>query len=376
LYRTDDYGKSWTLLTDGKNGIPNDEPTRVVREDPEREGLLYAGTEFGMYISFDNGKVWQSFQQNLPVTPVTDIKVHRKDLVISTMGRAFWIMDDVSPLHQITEAVAASAATLFKPATAIRTRRAGGGRPGASPEYTAPAAQIDYVLAAEPAGDLDLKLEILDSADKVIRTVTSRAGRPDAQAGRGAALGDDEEMRGPRFGGAAASLTKRAGHNRFAWDFRYDGFGPLALPGKYKVRLSADGLNQTVPLEVTLDPRLAKDGVTVADLKEQLDLLLAVRDVISDARRTLQGIDAAIKKSAGQASDQAGKLQKLQALRSQLATAPITYPQPMLIDQLGSLSRMAGSADRKVGRSAIEYFEVLKKQLAGIKNELRTLVPE
>ncbi|MFN7999670.1 MAG: hypothetical protein U0X75_01495 [Acidobacteriota bacterium] len=185
-------------------------------------------------------------------------------------------------------------------------------------------------------------------------------------------LGDEDEMRGPRFGGGAANLTKRARHNRFAWDFRYDGFGPLALPGKYTVRLSGDGWSQTQPLEVTLDPRLAKDGVTVADLKEQLDLLLAVRETTADARRTLQRVDAGIQQSAGQAD----KLQKLQGLRAQLATAQITYPQPMLIDQLGSLSRMAGSADRKVGRSALEFFEVLKKQLNGIKNELRTLVPE
>ena len=247
---------------------------------------------------------------------------------------------------------------------AIRTRRAGGGRPGTSPEYPAPAAQIDYVLFAELAGDL--KLEILDVNDNVIRMVTSRAVRSDAGAARGAMAGDEEEMRGPRFGGGAASLTKRAGHNRFAWDFRYDGFGPLALPGKYKVRLSADSWSQTQPLEVTLDPRLAKDGVTVADLKEQLELLLAVRETTGDARRTLQRIDAAIQKNAGQTD----KLQKLQALRAQLATAQITYPQPMLIDQLGSLSRMAGSADRKVGRSAIEYHEALKKQLAGIKAEL------
>lgn len=369
IYSTNDYGATWMRLTDGKNGIPANFPTRVVREDPDREGLLYAGTEFGMFISFDNGKNWQSFQQNLPVTPVTDIQVHRKDLVLSTMGRAFWIMDDVSPLHQMTDAVAASAATLFKPAAAIRTRRAGGGRPGASPEYPAPAAQIDFVLAAEPAGEL--KLEILGEGDKVIRTVTSRAGQA-APAGRGVMQGDEDEMRGPRFGGAAASLTKRAGHNRFAWDFRYDGFGPLALPGKYKVRLSADSWNQTVPLEVTLDPRLAKDGVTVADLKEQLDLLLGVRDLSTEARRTLQSIDAAIQKAAGQDA----KVKALQALRSQLATAQITYPQPMLIDQLGSLSRMAGSADRKVGRSTIEYLEVLKKRLTEIKNEVRTLAPE
>ena len=103
IYRTDDFGKTWKRLTDGKNGIAADEPTRVVREDPERAGLLYAGTEFGMYISFDNGAHWQNFQLNLPVTPVTDIKVAHKDLVLSTQGRSFWILDNLTPLHQVNE---------------------------------------------------------------------------------------------------------------------------------------------------------------------------------------------------------------------------------------------------------------------------------
>ncbi|HWP99808.1 MAG TPA: hypothetical protein VNK92_05010, partial [Vicinamibacterales bacterium] len=101
IYRTDDYGRTWTLLTDGTNGIPADTPTRVVREDPDREGLLYAGTEFGLYVSFDNGRRWQPFQLNLPATPVTDIRVHRQDLVLSTMGRGFWILDNVTLLHQL-----------------------------------------------------------------------------------------------------------------------------------------------------------------------------------------------------------------------------------------------------------------------------------
>ena len=103
IYRTDDFGKTWTKLTDGKNGIAADEPTRVVREDPARAGLLYAGTEFGMYISFDNGAHWQPFQLNLPATPITDIKLAHNDLILSTQGRSFWILDNLSPLHQIKE---------------------------------------------------------------------------------------------------------------------------------------------------------------------------------------------------------------------------------------------------------------------------------
>src|SRR5690349_6273599 len=120
LYMTNDYGEHWTLLTDGSNGIPGDQPMHVVREDPEQEGLLYAGTLEGAYVSFDQGKHWQSLQQNLPATPVTDIKVHHGDLVISTMGRSFWIMDNVSPLRQI-------AASVTKP-TRLRTTDAPAGQ--------------------------------------------------------------------------------------------------------------------------------------------------------------------------------------------------------------------------------------------------------
>ena len=134
IYRTDDYGRTWTRLTTGTNGIPADSPTRVIREDPDREGLLYAGTEFGMFVSFDDGANWQSFQLNLPATPVTDMRVHQKDLVISTMGRSFWILDDLTALHQLNEDVASSNVHLFAPRDAYRMRYGGRrGRGGGSP---------------------------------------------------------------------------------------------------------------------------------------------------------------------------------------------------------------------------------------------------
>src|SRR5262245_49245023 len=122
IYRTDDYGNTWTRLTNGKNGIPADWPTRVVREDPNRQGLLYAGTEFGLFISFDNGSHWQPFQLNLPNVPVTDIKIHRQDLIVSTQGRAFWIIDNLSSLYQLTPQVTANAVHLYKPRDGYRTR--------------------------------------------------------------------------------------------------------------------------------------------------------------------------------------------------------------------------------------------------------------
>ena len=363
IYATNDYGATWSRLTDGRNGIPADYPTRVVREDPDRAGLLYAGTEFGMFVSFDNGKQWQSFQLNLPVTPVTDIRVHRKDLVLSTMGRGFWILDNLTPLHQATAETQAAAAHLFAPRTAYRTRRAISGGRAAMPDYPPPGAEIDFALAAEPAGEL--KIEILDPGGKVIRTATSRASARAAEAAERPDAGGDEEMRGPRGGFAARPLTKRAGHNRWVWDLRYDGAGPLAIPGRYTVRLTADGWSRTQPLTIALDPRLAKDGVTVADLREQLTFLLAVREATADGRKLVQQIEQALRKSPGGEEEK-----KLRAMRARLVTAPGAYPQPMLLDQLGSISRMAGAADRRIGRSAIEYLDQLRKELAEMKTAL------
>src|SRR3954453_14895831 len=128
LYMTNDYGAHWTLLTDGDNGIPSDQPMHVVSEDPEQEGLLYAGTLVGAYVSFDQGKHWQTLQQNLPATPVTDFKVHHGDLLASTMGRAFWILDDVSPLRQIAASVNSRARV--KTSDAPAGGQAGQGRQG------------------------------------------------------------------------------------------------------------------------------------------------------------------------------------------------------------------------------------------------------
>ena len=174
IYRTDDYGATWTKLTDGANGIPAEYPTRVVREDPERAGLLYAGTEFGIFVSFDNGGRWQQLQQNLPETPVTDIRVHRGDLVIATMGRSFWIMDDIAPLRQMV--AAANRLTLLRPSQRVRYRRAGGGR-GSAPQYPPVALALDYLVSDGFSGALTLAIS--DSRGRLVHAVdTTAAGRP------------------------------------------------------------------------------------------------------------------------------------------------------------------------------------------------------
>jgi hypothetical protein len=431
LYMTNDYGAHWTLLTDGTNGIPSDQPMHVVREDPEQEGLLYAGTLQGAYVSFDQGKHWQSLQQNLPNTPVTDFKVHHGDLLASTMGRAFWILDDVSPLRQIAASInkparmktstappagqvgrvgqvgdvalasmqiAGSGSTkgmpakpagthggslvetsparapvkaaikpfdgsnvfLFTPAPAYRVHyQPLIGRPD-QPEYPAAGARIDYYLAS-PSGEV--KLEILDAAGTIVRSYSSE-GRA-AAGGRG----------GRRGGGLPSTLPVKVGMNRFVWDLRYAGGpatagdgegggfaggGPLVAPGAFKARLTAGGVTRTESFTVKIDPRIAKDGTTVADLVEQAKFSLKVRDALAEARavqaRVRQAVDA-----------KRGDQGKLQAVWDRLTTKTGPYEDQMFVDQLSNVNRAINEADQKVPASYYERFNQLMKEWTPLK---------
>jgi photosystem II stability/assembly factor-like uncharacterized protein len=187
IYRTDDYGQTWTLLTPGTNGIPADWPTRVVREDPDREGLLYAGTEFGMFISFDNGARWQPLHLNMPHVPITDIKVYRKDLVVSTQGRAMWVLDNISLLHQVGPETPAGSVRVFKPRDGYRTR--------VSPDTLSP--MVEYYLPSVPAGPVTI--EILDAEGRAVNRYSSDAPAGGGRAGRG---------RGGRGGGRGARRAR------------------------------------------------------------------------------------------------------------------------------------------------------------------------
>ncbi|MFN2397917.1 MAG: WD40/YVTN/BNR-like repeat-containing protein [Gemmatimonadaceae bacterium] len=366
LYRTDDYGKSWTLLTDGTNGIPAGEPTRVVREDPDRAGLLYAGTEFGMFISFDNGGNWQAFQLNLPHTPVTDIRVHRKDLVISTQGRSFWILDNLSPLHQLTDRVAKAVNHLFKPRDAYRFRYSigfGGAESARSapgdPQYPPAGAAIDYWLSTVPEGALTL--EIMDSAGTVLRTFSSDAPADTMKV----PPAEEPGMRAPAMERAGTpKLPKAAGSNRFTWDFSLPGpwdsnrdrsgrYGPMVLPGTYRVRLTAGDSSATQPLVVRMDPRVARDGVTLADLREQLRHNIRVRDMVTDVNRLVERLSAT----------GADTIPKLADLRAKLVTPPVRYSKPGLQAHITYLYALTMQADQKIGRDAVARYRVLRAEL-------------
>ncbi len=320
IYRTNDYGATWTRIT---AGIPADHPTRVVREDPEREGLLYAGTEFAAFVSFDDGASWQPLQRNLPAVPVTDMKVYRGDLVLATQGRGFWIMDDLSALRQWTPAVAADDAHLFTPAPAYRTRDGARG------------ARLYLWLADAPQGEVTV--EVLNAGGDEINEF---------------------------------SRSARAGLNRLVWDLSWPGAwserggpsrGPLAVPGEYRVRITSAGTTLEAPLTLRIDPRVEADGVTVADLREQLDISLEIRDALSRARQLVARVEDLRGQTRG------AELRRLEAVHAALVTADETYPQPMLVDQLSYLYSMLQRADQKPGRDAYTRLAELRGALEGLE---------
>ena len=367
IYATDDYGKTWRRLTDGSNGIPADTPTRVVREDPDREGLLYAGTEFGMYISFDNGAHWQSFQLNLPNAPITDIKVHHKDLVVATQGRAFWILDNVTALHQLTARTTATDVRLYKPRDGYRTRIA--------PAVLGP--NIDYYLPGAPAGSVTI--DILDSTGSVLSSYSSDASASGGRGGRGRGAGveagsDDPDAApalGRGRGGFVPRATKTEGVNRFVWDVRQQA-GILAPPGSYQARLKVGTTTQTQPLTVLIDPNVAADGVTVADLKEQYEHNLRMRQLVSDANQLAARVRDAQARAKGE-SGPASRALQVDAIAAKLFTEPVRYGKPGLQAHITYLAGMTTGADQKIGRDALERYATLRKDLDALSAELDTI---
>jgi len=370
IYRTNDYGKTWTRLTDGKNGIPADWPTRVVREDPDRQGLLYAGTEFGMFISFDNGAHWQPFQLNLPNVPVSDIKVHHKDLIVSTQGRAIWILDNISSLHQLSADANSSAIRVFNPRDGYRTR--------VNPTNLGP--MLEYYLPSVPSHAV--VIEVLDSKGAVVNSYNSDA--PVLRPGRGGNAGGagmpgvgaagpesqpDPDAAPARRGAPPPRVTKTAGLNRFVWDVRNQA-GVTVPPGQYHFRFKSGMLTLVHSFTVLIDPRVAADGVTQADLQEQYEHNMRMRELVNEVNQLVTRVrEAQNKLRNGNNGADGSTLTALNDIAAKLMTEPVRYGKPGLQAHITYLAGMTASVDQKIGRDAIQRYEVLKRELDTLRTE-------
>jgi hypothetical protein len=284
IYRTHDGGKTWKLIT---SGLPDDAPADTVREDPVRKGLLFAGTETSVWVSFDDGDHWQSLQLNLPHTSMRDLGVHDSDLIVATHGRSFWILDDITPLRQLAESVAKSDAYLFNPEAAYRVRRSTNPDTPIPPDEPAgqnppDGAILDYFFTQPASGPVTL--EIVDAQGKLVRRFSSTDKPEVTQAELEKQLIPLYWIRMPK------NLSASAGMHRWVWDLHYPSpaslqhtypisavpydtprtpQGPIALPGEYTTRLAVNGHTFTASLTLKMDPRV---NASPADLEKQFDL--------------------------------------------------------------------------------------------------------
>jgi photosystem II stability/assembly factor-like uncharacterized protein len=406
LFVTTDYGRSWRRLSDG---LPAGAFTRVVRQDPVRKELLFAGTELGVYVSFDAGTRWQPLRLalpgttrpdakddetrgRLPIVPVTDLVVKGDDLVVSTQGRAFWILDDIAPLRTAAPDLSGREAFLWAPSPASRFGGPPGPRgAGRNPPY---GATIRYWLKAEPKEAEEVTLEILDGAGTVIRRVSSKG---DGEEETPPPADDDD---GPPTPQAVRKLPAKAGLNRFVWDLRHTDAarfkglilwagntrGPRATPGTYAVRLTVGGRALTEPLEVRGDPRLS---ATPAELQAQLALSLHIRDVLTETHQAIarlrtvrQQVTDTLQRAKQKGGDQkvreAGEAlvsrltkveEALYQTKNQSSQDPLNYP-IRLNNKLAALGGVVAAGDQAPTAQALQVSEELS---AAIRSELETL---
>jgi len=415
IYRTADFGATWKLIV---NGITPTEFVRVVREDPVRRGLLYAGTERGVWVTFNDGDSWQSLRKNLPPVPVHDLAVKEGDLIAGTHGRSFWIMDDLSALRQLTPAIARSRVHLYKPRDVYRAAFGGGGGTGAAggqPSGQNPASGASVYYWLKDANQ-QVTLDFLDARGAVIRSFTSaqdsviardsvrsdsvrtarsdslrRAGaKPDSSI-RAEARSEDGGDDGPRRPAAPPRVPNRAGLNTFAWNLRYPDAstfenmilwaggtqGPLAVPGSYSVRMQVNGESQTRAFRLVKDPR---STASQADLADQFAFLMSVRNRTSEANDAVKKIRSV----RAQLADRDAKLtspspsftRAAADLNSQLSAAeseiyqvrnrsgqdPLNYP-IKLNNKIAALAGVASSADARPTDQTREVFRILSAQL-------------
>ena len=373
FYKTSNYGKSWELLSTESNGIPSDHTAIVLREDPVRKGLLYAGTQFGMFVSFNDGKNWKSFQQNLPVTPITDLKIFRGDLVISTMGRGFWILDNITALRDTAMETVKNEPYLFAPDNTIRYRYPKLRDGNALLKYPRTSVYMDYFLP-EKSKD-GLQLEIFNAKNESVVTIVSDSTQLKTT------VEEVEDMSlSQAFRYVNEKLENKAGLNRFAWDLRQKGpwnkdkkkrfkNGPMALPGLYTAKLSVGDKVIAQTFEILVDPRVVDEGVSESDMNTQLALQLKVIDLLSEANILQADLEKEMKSLKGKAGKEA-QSEKLSGFIAQLKNAEGAYPKVMLVAQISYLYNLIDGADQVVGQDALERYQELVAQLEALKKKI------
>lgn len=365
FYKTKDYGKTWELLSTATNGIPSDHTAKVLREDPETAGLLFAGTEYGMFVSLNDGKDWKSFQQNLPVTPITDIIIKRGDLVLSTMGRGFWVLDNITSLRNPDVATLSNSPVLFKPDNTIRYRTPR--RPKGFPDYPSTGVVIDYYLPKE--GKNDVQLEILDANKQSIATIVS-----DSTKLKSTKEEVDNMSLSMTFSYFDNKLETKKGINRFQWDMRQKGAwsdkksrsyknGPIVPPGMYTAKLIVGKETYEQPFEIVVDPRLAEEGIDEAIISEHLAFENKVLNLLTEARKFQSELEAEIKKSKGD------KKQSLETVLKLIKNEEGAYPQQMLVPQIAYLSYIVGGVDKIPGNEEVVRLKDLQQQLTALKSQ-------
>ncbi|HYV90659.1 MAG TPA: hypothetical protein VE978_02710 [Chitinophagales bacterium] len=404
LFKTSDYGKTWKLIV---NGIAANAYTRCIREDPNQKGLLYAGTETGVYVSFDDGEHWQSLQLNLPVSPVHDIAIQKrdKDMVIATHGRSFWILDDLTPLYQLNDQIRNSSSFLFKPRDAYKMQGGSFSSPDMQTGENAPnGVLVHYYLKNKPKKEL--KLQFSTAKGDTIITYSSVKDKKGEPIKISKDFYEDKKMKRPGI------LPVDSGMNTFVWDMRYpdatqvDGtnimwagsvVGPTAIPGNYAVKMFiGDSLIAQQTFAIVKDPRLT---TTDADYAAQMDLLIKINKKLSETHKAINDINKAIgqiNSYLGNVSDTAqasslrkfiqptidslnGIAEKLYNPKAKAIQDVLAHP-IMLNDKLAGVGSVVGSADGKPTKSSYDAFNDLSSrinaQLAKLKKIMDEKIPE
>lgn len=346
LIKSKDYGKTWTKITEG---IDNQHFTRVLRADPKRAGLLYAGTETGMYVSFDDGNSWKPFQLNLPIVPITDLTIKNNNLIAATQGRSFWLIDDLTPLHQLSDEIAKADAYLYKPMPSYRMGGGFGfGRPSKTEGRNHPGGVMLHYYVKDTTKAV-ASLEIMDGAGQLIKKYASK---PDKKA-------KEEQL--PKL---------KQGMNRFVWNMRYpdaEGFegmilwaggltGPRALPGMYKAKLTVNGKTMETDFEVLKDPRTSG---TTADIKAQFDFLMQVRDKLTETNKAVKKIRSA-REQINRATE---------SMKGKADLKEITDMAKTILDDMKKIEEALYQTKNRSGQDPLNFPVRLNNKLAALSSE-------